>query len=104
MDIKIYKTNNCKNCEILLENLKNAISEIDREINLDICTSIIEMSKKEITEIPALEIDNEIISQGKVFSKEDLIKIINDKDLLNKENFENYVICDEKGCRLDGKK
>ena len=104
MNIKIYKTNNCKNCEILLENLNDAIKEINKDIKLEICTSIIEMSKKEIIEIPALEIDNEIISQGKVYSKEDLIKILENKSIIKKENFENHDICDEKGCRLNGKK
>ena len=105
MNIKIYKTNNCKNCEILLENLKDAIDSLknENEIKLEICTSLVEMSKKEIYEIPALEIDNEIISQGIVYGVEDLIKIINDKSI-KRDDFKNHAICDEKGCRLDGKK
>lgn len=105
MNIKIYKTDNCKNCEILLENLKNAISRLKNkdEINFEICTSIVEMSKLGIYEIPALEIDKEIISQGVVYSVEDLMRILNDKSLIG-DSFKNCAVCDEKGCRLDVKK
>ena len=73
MKIKVYKTNNCINCDLLISNLKYAIENFKKsqDISLEICTSLTQMAEKDIMEIPALEIDDVVISQGILYSKED---------------------------------
>lgn len=101
MRIRIYKTNNCKNCELLLKNLKEAIKILNRsDIELLEESSLINISKKNIVNIPALEIDDKIISEGFVYSSEDLVDIINGK--IN-NNLKNNMICNEEGCKINDK-
>ena len=106
MEIKVYKINNCINCDLLINNLKYAIENLknNKDINLEICTSLTKMASKNIKEIPALEIDDVVISQGILYSKEDLLEILQNKEILKKRHFENNAICDEKGCKLNDKK
>lgn len=100
--IKIYKTNNCKNCEILLKNLKRALDDIKRDdISIIEEKSLINMSKKNIVDIPALEIEGSLISEGVVYSVDELIKIINneEKSLINKK-----TKCHDGSCSINDKK
>ena len=102
MIIKIYKTNNCRNCEILFDNLKQAINKLKRnDISIIEEKSLISISKKGIAYIPALEIDGNIISEGVVYSVEDIVKIINNEQ-------DDYIVKKIKGadgsCSVNGKK
>lgn len=106
MKIILYGTKNCKSCDMLFANLKDAISKLDKNNNIELnkVESIIEMSKKNIDKIPGLEIDGKIISKGFVYSVDDLIKIISEfNDKIDISKFNNQFVCDDKGCRLDDK-
>ena len=106
MKIVLYGTKNCKSCDILFSNLKEAVLKLDNKDNIDLVKveSIIEISKKSIDKIPALEIDENIISKGFVYSVDDLVKIIsNYEENLDISKYDNQFVCDEKGCRLNDK-
>ena len=106
MKIVLYGTKNCKSCDILLSNLKEAILKLENKENIELIKveSIIEISKKSIDKIPALEIDKKIISKGFVYSMDDLVKIIsNYEENLDILEYDNQFVCDEKGCRLNDK-
>ncbi len=108
MKIKIYGTNNCKSCDMLYEVVEEVIrSEEYKNVELEKVVSLLKIAALKIEKIPALEINGNIISEGVVYSKSDMIKILNSymqETKIDLNNFENQYICDEDGCKLNDKK
>ena len=102
MNIKMYGTEGCRGCEILCENIKEAIKKIGRnDISFDIEKSLVKMSEKNISDIPTLEINGKIISCGVVYSSEQMINIINNDKA---DGISKNMICNDGGCTLNDKK
>lgn len=96
MIIKVLGTKGCYNCEELYNKLINIVNEKKLNIEVEKVTSILEISKYNIKEIPGLVIDDKIIFEGLVPSKNDLIKLLTKGSI--DEDIQNEKIC----CR-DGK-
>lgn len=103
MNIKMYGTVGCRGCDILRQNIENAIKEIGRDdVYFEIEKSLVRMSEKNISDIPVLEINGEIISSGVVYSSEQIINIINNNEKV--DGMKINMVCDDGGCRINDKK
>lgn len=103
MNIKMYGTKGCKGCDALRQNIENAIKKLGRDdVYFEIEKSLVKMSEKNISDIPALEIDGKIISSGVVYSSEQIMNIINNNE--NVDGIGINMVCDDGGCRINDKK
>ena len=75
MKLQVYMTDNCPKCARFGENLEEAMKELklDEEIErIDLEHAI----KRNITSCPALIINNDVKSMGKLMSVEELRKML----------------------------
>ncbi len=72
----------CSNCKKLHESAKEAINELNSNIDLEYITDIEKMIAYGIMSSPALVINEKVVSQGRVLSKEDIIKLIKSNETL----------------------
>ncbi len=75
IDIRILGTG-CPRCEKLIENTKNALSELNLPAQVNEIKDIKEISRFGVFSTPALIINGKIISQGKVLGKEEIKEIL----------------------------
>lgn len=75
MKIKILGTG-CKNCIALGENTKTALAELNREAEIEKITDFAEIAKYGVMSLPALVIDEKVVSFGKVLKPKEVAKII----------------------------
>ncbi|MEO0254309.1 MAG: thioredoxin family protein [candidate division WOR-3 bacterium] len=75
MEIKVIGAG-CPRCKALLEETKNALTELGMSVNLEYVTDIREFSKYGVMVTPALIINKKIVSSGKVLKKEEIKKLI----------------------------
>ncbi|MCJ7582500.1 MAG: thioredoxin family protein [Candidatus Aminicenantes bacterium] len=66
----------CPKCKKLTENTEKAVSELDGNYEIIKVTDINEIIKFGVMMTPALALDNEVKSVGKVLSTEEIKKII----------------------------
>ena len=76
MRIQVLGTG-CPNCEKLAENAETAARELGIEYEIEKVTDIKEITRYGVMMTPALAVDGEVKSVGKVLSSHDI------KDLLN---------------------
>ncbi|MEN6553345.1 MAG: thioredoxin family protein [Methanobacterium sp.] len=75
MKLQVYRTDDCPKCGLFWKNLKEAV----KELNLDEKIERIDLEhaiKMNITSCPALLINGEIKSMGKLLSVEELKKML----------------------------
>jgi small redox-active disulfide protein 2 len=82
MVIKVLGTG-CKNCILLENNVREAIKKINSSAEISKVSSVDEIVNYGVMMIPALIIDDEIVSAGKVLSVEKIIAIIKKIELKN---------------------
>jgi small redox-active disulfide protein 2 len=75
MKIQILGTG-CPKCKKLMENAEKAAHELDGEYEIVKVTNINEIMKFGVMMTPALAVENEVKSVGKVLSTEEIKKII----------------------------
>jgi small redox-active disulfide protein 2 len=75
MKIQILGTG-CPKCKKLMENAEKAAHELDGEYEIVKVTDINEIMKFGVMMTPALAVENEVKSVGKVLSTEEIKKII----------------------------
>ncbi len=75
MRIEILGTG-CPKCKKLFENVQQAVKELGIEAEIIKTEKLDKITEYGVMMIPALVIDNEIFSPGKVLSVEDIKKII----------------------------
>ncbi len=66
----------CKNCHILKENTDAALKELGLNINAEYVTDIQKIMAYNILSTPALVINEQVISAGKVLSSAEIKKMI----------------------------
>lgn len=66
----------CKNCVVLAENTKAALTELGTEAEIEKVTDFAEIAKYGIMSTPGLVIDEKVVSYGKVLKPQDIIKLI----------------------------
>ena len=67
MIIKILGTG-CKKCVTLTENTRAALANLDREAEIIKVTDVVEIAAMGVMSTPALAIDDQVVSMGKVLS------------------------------------
>jgi len=75
MDIKILGSG-CKNCKILLENTQKAVSELGIDANIEKIEDFNEIMKYGVMTTPALVVNGEVKSTGKVLKPEEIKKLL----------------------------
>jgi len=75
IDIKIIGSN-CSNGIKLKKMVEKAISETQKNINLQELNDITSKNKFNISNIPGLVIDNKLVSQGKVLTVREIKKVL----------------------------
>jgi small redox-active disulfide protein 2 len=81
MNIKVLGPG-CFNCKRLFEVTKEALKELNKEVELEYITDISVMVSYGIMGSPALMINDKVVSQGRVLSKGDVIKLIETNEVL----------------------
>lgn len=66
----------CKNCHTLEENTKKALDEMNADYNIELVTDFAEISKYGVMQTPALVINEEVKSYGKVLKPDSIKKFI----------------------------
>ena len=66
----------CSKCETLLENAKNAISNVGVEAEVEYITDFAVIGGYGIMSTPALMIDEKIVSMGKVLKSSEIEKFL----------------------------
>jgi small redox-active disulfide protein 2 len=75
MKIEILGTG-CPNCKRLAMNVDAAIKELNLRAEIKKVTDIDDISGYSVTALPALVIDGNIVSSGKLLDKNDIKKIL----------------------------
>ena len=78
MIIKILGSG-CKKCKKLEENARQAISQLTGDYTIEKVTDLNNIMNYGVMITPALVIDEEVVSVGKVLSPEDIKKLIENK-------------------------
>lgn len=66
----------CKNCEVLSENLKSALTSLNIDDDIEKVTDFIQIANYGIMSTPALVVDEKVVSYGKVLKVEEIEKIL----------------------------
>lgn len=75
MEIKVLG-GGCKSCEKLLQNTKDAVSELGIEANIQYITDMEEIMKAGIMSTPALIVDDVVKSTGRVTKTKEIKKML----------------------------
>ncbi len=81
MNMKVLGSG-CLNCKKLHQSAEEAIKELNVNINLEYITDMGRIIAYGVMSTPALVINEKVVSQGRILSKEDVIKLINSNELL----------------------
>lgn len=81
MNIKVLGPG-CSNCKRLHQSAEEAIKELNSNIDLEYITDMEKMISYGIMGSPALVINEKVVSQGRVLSKDDIIKLIKSNETL----------------------
>ena len=66
----------CKNCETLVENTKQALTQLGIEAKVEKVTDFSEISSYGIMSMPGLVIDEKVVAFGKVLKPNEIIEIL----------------------------
>ena len=75
MKIKVLGSG-CPSCKKLLENTKEAVKELNIDTDIEYITDLEKIMASGVMSIPALIINDNVVSKGKVLSKDEITKII----------------------------
>lgn len=75
MEIAVYGSG-CKRCHELLENTKKAVEQSGVDAKIDYVTDMAAIASKGIMSMPALAIDDKVVSTGKVLDASAIGKLI----------------------------
>ena len=68
----------CRNCETLMANTKIALAELGMDCKVEKVTDFAEIARYGVMSIPALVIDEKVVSFGKVLKPKEIVKIVED--------------------------
>lgn len=76
MIIKILSGSGCRNCVSLEENTRTALSELSMNVQIEKITDFAEIAKYGVMSVPALVIDEKVVSVGRVLNPKEIAEII----------------------------
>lgn len=68
----------CKNCDILLDYVKESLGELNKEANVEKLTDFVEIAKFGVMKTPGIVINGQVIFSGRMADKKEV------KDILSK--------------------
>lgn len=89
MKIKILGTG-CPNCKKLEDNVKKALDELNMEAVVEKITDIVEIMSYGVLNVPAIVMDEKVLSSGLVLNAEEIKKILTDNS--------SDASCDDSHC------
>ncbi len=66
----------CKNCHTLMQNVIDALAELNRTDNVELVTDFSVIALYGVMSTPALVVNSKVVSVGKVLSKDEVKKIL----------------------------
>lgn len=75
MVVKILGSS-CRNCTALLENTKAAVAQLGIDCAIEKVTDFAEIARYGVMTIPALVIDDKVMSTGKVLRPNEIVSIL----------------------------
>ncbi|SDK02372.1 thioredoxin family protein [Natronincola ferrireducens] len=66
----------CKNCNILEENVKEALKQLDFEATVEKVTDFKSIAEHGVMKTPGLVVDGTVVSTGKVLKVEEIKKLL----------------------------
>jgi small redox-active disulfide protein 2 len=66
----------CKNCQALLGNTKEAVADMNLPANVEYITDMKEVAKYGVMSMPALVVNEQVVSMGKVLKPKDIQKLL----------------------------
>lgn len=66
----------CKNCEVLTENLKSALTSLNIDGDIEKVTDFVQIANYGIMSTPALVVNEKVVSYGKVLKVDEIEKLI----------------------------
>ena len=76
MNIKVLGTG-CKSCKGLYEVVLEVVSTLDKEINIDYINDLNKIMEYGIMDIPAMIINDKIVSTGRMLTNKQVEELIN---------------------------
>ncbi len=77
MKIIIYGADGCVKCEQVFKTTKELIRELNINVEVEKVNDYVKAVEKGIMSLPALAVDGEVKSTGKVLTKEEIKEILN---------------------------
>lgn len=81
MTIKVLGSG-CLNCKKLYQSAEETIKELNVNIDLEYVIDMQRIIAYGVMSTPALVINEKVVSQGRILSKEDIIKLIESNEVL----------------------
>ena len=75
MNVKVLGTG-CKNCKVLEENVRKAVEEMGIEVEIEKVEDIQDIMNYGVMGTPALVVNGEVKSAGRVLKPKDIIKLL----------------------------
>ncbi len=75
MNIKVLG-GGCRNCEILLKEVKEVVAKYNLPANIEYITDLEKIMNYGIMSMPALMIDDKIVSSGRVLNAKEIEKLL----------------------------
>lgn len=75
MEIKVLGTG-CSRCKTLLTTVEQVVSEIDLNATITKVDDILKIMEYNVMGLPALVVDEKVLSTGKTLSKEEVKKLL----------------------------
>ena len=66
----------CKNCHALYENAKEAVKDTGLSVDVEYITDLQKVMEYGVMSMPALVVNEQVVSMGKVLKAEEIIKLI----------------------------
>lgn len=67
----------CKNCRMLLQNTRDAVSAMNLPAEIEYITDMQEIAKYGVMSMPALVVGEQVVSMGKVLKASEIQKLLN---------------------------
>ena len=98
LTIKVYGSG-CKGCQTLHQNVIDALAEMNIAADVQYITDMQKIMETGVMGLPALAVNDKIVSSGKVLSVADVKKYLGQK-MNHKEKCGSYICNDLLGCDI----
>ncbi len=79
MDIKVLGSECCANCDAQMEIVKKALAKVGRFAKLEKVEDMMEVINYGVMSTPAIVINGEVKSRGKILSEQEVITLFEDQ-------------------------